>query len=180
MSPTFLLALCARPLLHGYALKQCRRHRDLMSADEIRSVADEGLLEACRRFDPDRGPFLVFARFWVMRQLRRALKQELRWKRAADFDELVDASEVIDELPNFECQLAMRQLERQLDSASYEVWCAHVDKGDSLRELARRYGVSIRQIRSSLSRTRARVAELCGEKPPSTPSPSPTRRRKKG
>lgn len=156
MTPTLLLALCARPLLHGYAIRRFRRHRDLLNPDEIRSAADEGLLEACRRFDPEKGTFIAFARFWVRRQVQRAVVQELHWQRQRvgegddTFEEVVSELEVDERL---EDQVAARDLVNRLPKVEHDMWSRHAT-GQSLRELARAYNISIRQVRQKMERGR--------------------------
>jgi len=160
MSPTLLLALCARPLLHGYAIRRFRRHRDLLDVDEIRSAADEGLLEACRRFDPDKGTFIAFARFWVRRQVQRAVAQELFWQRQRvgegddSFEELVEELEGDERV---EEQVAARDLVKRLAPVEHDMWAMHVT-GRSLRELARAYNISIRQVRQQMERGRQAIS----------------------
>lgn len=157
MTPTLLLALYARPLLHGYAIRHFRRHRDLLSLDEIRSIVDEGIFEACRRFDPSKGTFVAFARFWVRRQLHRAVAHELVWqrRRVGEGDALFEAE--VDEREGLECleeQVAARDLVGRIEPATYDMWKMYAD-GRPLRELARVYGLSIRQVRQRLERARA-------------------------
>lgn len=167
MTPTLLLALCARPLLHGYAIRRFRRHRDLLNLDEIRSAADEGLLEACRRFDPEKGTFIAFARFWVRRQVQRAVLQELVWQRqrVGEGDEVFE--EAVGELENderLEEQVAARDLVSRLPRVEHDMWAMHAT-GRSLRELARAYNISIRQVRQRMDRGRQAIV------PPQDASP---------
>lgn len=156
MTPTLLLALCARPLLHGYAIRRFRRHRDLLNLDEIRSAADEGLLEACRRFDPEKGTFIAFARFWVRRQVQRAVMQELVWQRQRigegdeTFEEVVGELEADDRL---EEKAEARDLVNRMQSVEHDMWTMHA-AGRSVRELARAYDISIRQVRHQMDRGR--------------------------
>lgn len=154
MTPTLLLALCARPLLHGYAIRRFRRHRDLLSSEEIRSIVDEGILEACRRFDPTKGPFVPFARFWVRRQVQRAVAHELVWQRQRvgegdlHFDELVEGTDTDERL---EEQVVAKVLISRLEPGVQDFWSMHAS-GRSIRELASAYGLSIRQVRHRLAR----------------------------
>lgn len=167
MKPTLLLALCARPLLHGYAIRRFRRHRDLLNLDEIRSAADEGLLEACRRFDPGKGTFIAFARFWVRRQVQRAVAQELFWQRQriGEGDEAFE--EAVEELEGderLEEQVAARDIVRRLPPVEQDMWTMHA-AGRSLRELARAYNISIRQVRHQMDRGRQVIAPSQGAAP---------------
>lgn len=162
MTPTLLLALYARPLLHGYAIRRFRRHRDLLSLDEIRSIADEGIFEACRRFDPEKGAFVAFARFWVRRQLHRAVAHELVWqrKRVGEGDTLFQAE--IDERETLECleeQVTARDLVGRIEPTAYDMWAMHVD-GRPIREVARAYGLSVRQVRQQLERARVKLGAV--------------------
>lgn len=170
MTPTLLLALCARPLLHGYAIRRFRRHRDLLNPDEIRSAADEGLLEACRRFDPEKGAFIAFARFWVRRQVQRAVVQELVWQRQriGEGDEAFE--EVVGELENddrLEEKVEARDLVNRMPALEHDMWTMHAT-GRSLRELAGAYNISIRQVRHQMDRGRQVIA-------PGLDAPSPDR-----
>lgn len=156
MTPTLLLALYARPLLHGYAIRHFRRHRDLLSLDEIRSIVDEGIFEACRRFDPSKGTFVAFARFWVRRQLHRAVAHELVWqrRRVGEGDALFEAE--VDKREALECleeQVAAKDLMERIEPTTCDMWSMYAE-GRSLRELARVYGLSIRQVRQRLDRVR--------------------------
>lgn len=180
MTPTQLLTLCARSLLHGYAIRRFRRHRDLLDKDEIRSAADEGIVEASRRFDPEKGAFTTFARFWVRRQVQRAIAQELFWRRHrigegdGEFEDLVEALEGDERL---EEQVAARDLVKRLDPVEHEMWAMH-STGRSLRELARDYNISIRQVRQQMDRGRRALDTTGPDEAPLDPGRSPTTRRR--
>ncbi len=167
MSATFLLALCARPILHGYALKRFRRHRDLISRDEMRSICDEGIVEATRRFDPTKGSFLTFARFWVDRYVLRAVGEELAWQRqrVGEHDEPTQHLEATGSSDLLEDEVAIRQLMSRLDVLSCELWCRHHQDGETLRELSAAFGLSLRKIRNELARADSRITQLRDDSP---------------
>lgn len=158
MTPNLLLALIARPSLHKYALVRFRRLRDLMSPDEICSAADEALVLACRRYDPTKGAFGRYARYWVRRQMYRAFAQELKWQRSrvGEGEESFhvamerDAARAIDEVMD---AVTAREVFGKLEPDVGELWRRYVG-GRSIRDLARERRVSIRQIRETLAEPR--------------------------
>jgi len=179
MSATFLLALCARPILHGYALKRFRRHRDLISRDEMRSICDEGIVEATRRFDPTKGSFLAFARFWVDRYVLRAVGEELAWQRqrVGEHDEPTQHLEAMNANDLLEDEVMIRQLMSRLDIVSCELWCRHHQDGETLRELSTAFGLSLRKIRNALARADSRITQLRDERPTTPRVPGAARSR---
>jgi len=49
-----------------------------VDSDDLLQDAVLGLLRAIERFDPDRGPFLLWARLWVRQALQQALAESSR------------------------------------------------------------------------------------------------------
>jgi hypothetical protein len=144
-----LLAMLARPELHNFALSHARGHHDLLSREETVSAADQGLVEACRRFRPERGPFMPFARIWVLREVNRAITLEWRWRRRM-VCELDDVEEPLDLQSDGEANVARGEFERILGDESFRLWARHAEDGETLRELARGYQMSLRQIRNRI------------------------------
>lgn len=71
------LVLTERHAIHLTALRMTTAHRDLMSKQEVRAVADVAAVEAAKCWDPTRGvPFGVYAQGWVRGALLKALRHE--------------------------------------------------------------------------------------------------------
>lgn len=174
MNPTTLLALIARPTLHEYAIALARQYRDLVGRDEARSAADEGIVEACGRYRPERGPFLPFARLWVLRQIHRAIRREVRWRRRMVMDG-ADFGELLDERTDGEGATIRKQVENVLGEEGFQLWARHAEEGDTLREIARGYGVSIRQVRRKVSESHARIKAILEEDVGPRPQGEPIR-----
>ncbi len=156
MSPMTLLAMLARPELHAFALAHARHHRDLLSTEDAVSAADQGLVEACRRYQHERGPFMPFARIWVLREVNRAIGLELKWRRRM-VCELSEVAEPLDPQPDGEASAVRNQFERLVGDESFRMWTRHAEDGETLRELARGYRVSLRQIRSRIRKAGASI-----------------------
>jgi DNA-directed RNA polymerase specialized sigma24 family protein len=77
--------LIARPFLHRFAVRVSARHRDLVSADDARGIADLAMVSALARFRGWRArAFASYARHWVFGALRRAVRGELEHLRGRE------------------------------------------------------------------------------------------------
>lgn len=131
------ILLRARPRLHYFALRLGRRHRDLLSRDELRSIADGAMLDAWQRYRPGRCAFTTFARHWVYGAVLREVARELAERaRRAEF-ELV-APPLIDCGPHPGAMV--RQLVERLPRRERGVLISHALGGEPLASIARAAG----------------------------------------
>lgn len=80
--PVGHIVLTTRRAFHLMALRVTRAHRELLSKDDARAVADAAAVEAAKSWDATRGiPFGVYARHWVCGALLRALQRERAQRR---------------------------------------------------------------------------------------------------
>jgi len=154
MDPKTLLVLLARRDMQAFGLRLTRRYRDLIDRDEVRSSVDLALLCAAERFDVTKGAFLPFATIWVKWEVRHLVRRELRWHRCNVCQGQVMAGERSDP-----CTEATDRgdLARVLEGDIDAIWRAHVGEGESLREIAQVYGLSLRQVQCRIARAQQRL-----------------------
>ena len=147
MEPKGLLVLVARRPMRSLGLRLTRRFRDLVSRDEVASAVDLALLRAADRFDAEKGSFGAFAAIWVRREVLRLVRCELRWRnRYVSGEEALEAASTEDAALAIERSQASRLIAEDAD----ELWRTHVGEGESLREIARTYGLSLRQVQTRI------------------------------
>lgn len=154
MEPKGLLVLVARRPMRSLGLRLTRRFRDLVSRDEVLSAVDFALLRAADRFDAEKGSFGAFAAIWVRREVLRLVRCELRWR-----NRYVSGEEVLEEASTEDAALAIERSEalRLIAADADELWRAHVGEGESLREIARTYGLSLRQVQTRITAAERRL-----------------------
>lgn len=150
--------------LHRYALWLMRRGRDLVSREEVESLADLAMVRAWRRYLPSRGPsFGQYARPWVrgavLDHVRREVLRQGREVVGEAVLEEADGSDLERELSHREEALALLAC---LDGELRELVVSHLLKDESLSSLARargrhpawacrRYGRALASLRASYS-----------------------------
>jgi hypothetical protein len=72
--------------------------------------------------------------------------------------------DVLDEQSDCEVSTVRKQVERALGEEGFRMWARHVEEGDTLREIARGYGLSLRQVRRRVGESQTRIWTLVGEK----------------
>jgi hypothetical protein len=110
--------LACRRDLQGEALRLTRPHRDLLSMEEVRAIADLATAEAAKCWDPTRRvPFVAYARSWVRGAVLKALAHEQRQRRvdecaarvlvarpASRIDDQASARELLSLLGTYDCR----------------------------------------------------------------------------
>lgn len=155
MEPKGLLVLVARRPMQLFALRITRRFRDVVPREEILSAVDLGLLRAAQCYDAGKGPFSGFAAIWVKQEVYHLLRRELRWRQRYVSSEvsIEDAAAADDPARAAEQAEVVRLCAGDID----EVWRAHKAEGESLRDIARTYGLSLREVQTRIGRADRRL-----------------------
>lgn len=150
-----LLVLVARHPMQLFALRITRRFRDLVPREEILSAVDLGLLRAAKRYEAGKGAFSSFASIWVRREVFRLLRGELRWRAryVCGDAEIEDTPGAEDPSSAAERSEAARLCAGDLD----ELWRAHKADGEPLRDIAKTYGLSLREVQTRIARADQRL-----------------------
>lgn len=155
MEPMGLLVLVARRPMQLFGLRLIRRFRDVVRREDVFSAVDLGLLCAAGRYDAEKGPFSRYAMIWVRREVLRLLRGELQWRqRYISNDASIEETPAAED-PTFAAEQS--ELARQLEGQVDEVWRAHKADGESLRDIARTYGLSLREVQTRIARADRRL-----------------------
>ncbi len=145
-------------LVKGLANKHSRRFEDF---DDLYQEGMMGLLEANRRFDPDKGAaFATYAYYWVAKHIIRAKigdsEQQHESIDAYEYDRIADQTDPATDEPQQSLQLPadLPELERKILLLSYS-------EAKSIKDISRCLGISaerVRQLRGkALRRLRAQA-----------------------
>lgn len=158
-----LLVLLVRDRLHAYGMRIARKFRGLVERDDVISAVDLALMRASHRFEPERGPFIVFAMIWVRRELMHLLRRASRWNRWEVSDP--GALEIVnnDDCPHSDAE--RREIDRLID-AQHELWRAHIASELSVRQLSARTGLDRRLIERRIRASDRRLKRLLRDKDP--------------
>ncbi len=155
MNPESLVVLLLRQPMNAYALRIARRYSDVVERDDVLGAAALGLVKAVRGFDPEKGPIRPFAMIWVRREVFLLVKRELTWrKHNLELGYYVESEEAPD-TPHEDAERA--EVMRALDVSEHAIWRAHVGHDVSVRDLARTYRTSLRQIQNAIARSHRRL-----------------------
>jgi RNA polymerase sigma factor (sigma-70 family) len=161
--------LCKRYLPLAY--KTAGKYRDRgIDLDELRSAGIAGLVEASRKYDPQRGPFGPYAKSWIKGGIT-ALFKEAKRKHAESLDATLpsDRRDDPDKPRTLADKLAYIAPVGALDMhelAEVDRKIIHArDAGETLEEVGKANGLSPEHVRQRETRARKRlkgaIAAIC-------------------
>jgi RNA polymerase sigma-70 factor (ECF subfamily) len=140
---------------------------DRQTAEELHQQVWLAAIESIDGFDPAKGDF----RSWVCGIARRQVAWHYRRQRSASATGNLEALEAHDEalLPpdvaeQVELGAQIRAAVATLPDESRALLLAKYVDGQSVAEIARRLGKSVKAVESALTRARARLRALLGER----------------